>query len=240
MAALCIAKGAHGVNKLWILRSPNPSFCTERTLVFFAGDRVEAFGMDEEIHQLQDPAHICAILAAKAGPATTVVAVIPSHYEACCAVYHHFFEKLTLTGEPLGYSGRAYKASEQLHSLLEAAGVAGAAAVDVVGFSKGGIVLNQVGLCEIVHFKTFGADSGALPTAAARRGGGVCGGAAGGAAPRLRPTSPLPEGVPLPRRRPQLPGGLLDGPGGGGAARGVGCRDARRSHRPARHATAVG
>lgn len=143
MAPLFIAKGVHGVNKLHISRGTG-----SRIIVFFLGDRVEHFGLDPEINKLQDPSNICDIFAAKAGPESTVVVVQPSHLEACCARYRHFFKALTLTGEPLGYKPQEYKASEQLQSLLENANVFNPAAdsqhTDIIGFSKGGILVNQV------------------------------------------------------------------------------------------------
>ena len=147
MAPLFVGKGVHGVNKLHISRGTG-----NRIVIFFLGDRVEQFGLDAEINKLQDASNVCDIMAAKAGPESTVVVIQASHIEACCSVYKNFFNALTLTGEPLGYSPKGFKASEQLQSLLEnaevfhhfAASAGRTYQTDVIGFSKAGILVNQV------------------------------------------------------------------------------------------------
>ena len=146
MAKLVVTKGFHGVNKLHVARVPEGA-APRGILVYFGGDRIEQFGADPEITRLQDPMEVCSIMARKF-PGCDVVLVTPSRVEAGCVAYEHFFCKLTLTGEPLGYHGSSYKASDQLYSLLLAAGVVGGGSpfppVTVVGFSKGGVLLNQV------------------------------------------------------------------------------------------------
>jgi hypothetical protein len=165
MATVVIAKGSHGVNKLHVLLParhcgnddhPFPS----GVAVLFPGDRIEAFGVDPEIMRLQEPADQAMVLAAKFPRDWAIAVVHPSRMEAGCSCYDHFFEKLTLTGEPLGYRAGTFKASQQLQSLLVAAGLyptgssnetrsgnGGSGVVPqcaIIGFSKGGIVLNQL------------------------------------------------------------------------------------------------
>lgn len=68
---------------------------------------------------------------------------MPSRYEACFACYDHFLAKVTRSGEPLGYHGGTFRATQQLSSLLCSAGWDAGLPCHVVGFSKGGVVLNQ-------------------------------------------------------------------------------------------------
>ena len=155
MAAMVIAEGAHGVNKLHVARSPARSPADRGgggLVVAFPGDRIDSAAVPPEVVRLQDPRLLAGLLARKF-PGRSVAVVTPSRLEAGCACFDHFLEKLTLTGEPLGYHGAGFKASQQLVSLLRAAQLWPAAddadaapppAVAVVGFSKGGIVLNQV------------------------------------------------------------------------------------------------
>ena len=71
--------------------------------------------------------------------------VLPSRYEAGFACFDSFLERVTRSGEPLGYRGAGLRALRQLASLLAAAGSwEPGLPVHLVGFSKGGIVLNQV------------------------------------------------------------------------------------------------
>lgn len=141
---LKIVRGTYGVNKLFVLlRAP----CSH-LVVYFVGDQIQEFGVDPAILRLQTPQEILNILSAKFGPQSTVAVIAPSRVEGCFVCYDHFFDKLTLTGEPLGY-GRSWRASEQLYSLLRDAELITASSstqlpIDVVGFSKGAVVVNQV------------------------------------------------------------------------------------------------
>lgn len=69
---------------------------------------------------------------------------MPSRYEASFSCYDHFLNKLTLSGEPLGYLGAGLRAARQLASLLRGASWDTTLPCHLVGFSKGGVVLNQV------------------------------------------------------------------------------------------------
>lgn len=73
----------------------------------------------------------------------------PSRREAGSACYDHFLTSTTRTGEPLGYDRSSCKALEQVVSLaVQGAGWTPARfpVVTLAGFSKGGVVLNQVWL----------------------------------------------------------------------------------------------
>ena len=143
--------------------------------IFFGGDRVEMYGLDEDINALQDPSTQARIIASRFPSDWTTVVVSPSRTEAGSACYDHFFEKLTLTGEPLGYGVGTFKASAQICSLLMEAnlltqcrseGVDGSSIETwsdpsstfppcvVLGFSKGAVVLNQV-LAEYAGFQKY-------------------------------------------------------------------------------------
>lgn len=67
----------------------------------------------------------------------------PSRYEACFACFDHFLNRTTRSGEPLGYQGATFRATQQLSSLLEGAGWHAALPCHLVAHSKGGVVLNQ-------------------------------------------------------------------------------------------------
>jgi len=143
MAKLVISKGLHGVNKLHVLHPIEPPV---GLVVFFPGDRIENSGLNPYIQRLQEPIEIVEIVAQKF-PAHISVLITPSRVEACSSCYDHFFSRLTLTGEPLGYDGFKFKASEQLESLLKFAipdlDFRHMPVLTVLGFSKGGVVLNQ-------------------------------------------------------------------------------------------------
>ncbi|KAL3161050.1 hypothetical protein ABBQ38_009433 [Trebouxia sp. C0009 RCD-2024] len=78
---------------------------------------------------------------------------MPSRLEGSYACYDHFLEQVTRSGEPLGYPASQLKAISQITSLLKA-GLPADSKSDItyhlVGFSKGGVVLNQV-LCEAAY-----------------------------------------------------------------------------------------
>ena len=152
-----------------------------------------AAGLDPAAVRLQSPPDLAQLLAQR-WPGHSVFLVQPSRHEAGAACYDHFLRAWTLTGEPLGYGGPGFKASEQLWSLLAAAGEDGgtnggsAAAsalpdVHAVGFSKGGVVLNQL-LAEVASLQ------GLLEERAAAA-------AAGGAALAAAAPPPLPASAPL-------------------------------------------
>lgn len=161
-----IVKGVHGVNKLCILNSQTKIQHTgvkghcmpDGIAVLFQGDRIEAYGVDAEVMRLQEPDVQARCIASRFPNTWATVVISPSRTEAGAACFDHFFEKLTLTGEPLGYKPGMFKASSQLCSLLMNSGLLVSDSVSddlasnarkfppcvVIGFSKGGIVLNQL------------------------------------------------------------------------------------------------
>lgn len=148
MARLIVAQGQHGVNKLHVPAGRDAG--ASALVVFFIGDRIESVGCDPDVLALQEPATLLTQVLCAKFPGCTVAVVTPSRFEACCAAYDHFLVSCTLTGEPLGYPGASFKASSQLLSLLHHAGLlpsppAPLPSIHLVGFSKGGVVLNQVG-----------------------------------------------------------------------------------------------
>lgn len=173
MASVIVKKGVHGANALCTLTRS-----AEHLVIFFVGDRITELSISTEIVQLQDPVNICNILAKKYGEISqksTIVVISPTRFQAStAAVYETFLPELTPTGEPLRYNGPCFRASDQLLSLLEqdtmfrlldltpkAATATQAAAtaitttlpaIDVIGFSKGGIVLNQVSSYSYLHY----------------------------------------------------------------------------------------
>jgi hypothetical protein len=159
MASTVVTKGVHGANMLCsLIRS------AEHLVIFFVGDRMTERSISTEIVQLQDPVNICNIIARKfeeISQKSTIVVISPIRFPAfTAAIYDTFLPKLTSTGEPLGYNGHSFRASNQLHSLLKQANMftlldstpkaasateaATLPSIDVIGFSKGSIVLNQV------------------------------------------------------------------------------------------------
>lgn len=146
---LTIAKGPEGTNKVYSLRREG----AEGRVLFFTGDQVESKEAVPRVMELQDPKMQAALVGTKF-PNSSVLVVFPSRVEAGFACYDHFLKKTTRTGEPLGYTGPGYKAIEQMCALSDE--VLGypvkGGFVNLAGFSKGGVVLNQV-LGEIAHFQ---------------------------------------------------------------------------------------
>jgi hypothetical protein len=155
MTSLVIAKGCYGVNKLHVLKRARTGIAP-KLIVFFFGDQIQEAGVDPVVIQCQRPDHICNTLASKYGSEVDIALVVPSRVEACCACYDHFFDKLTLTGEPVHGYGRSWKASNQLFSLLCDGGLLPGKDCDddassqqlpnieIIGFSKGGVLVNEV------------------------------------------------------------------------------------------------
>jgi len=165
-ASLRVLLGLQGANKVWHYRGSDAT-APRRSVIFFVGDQLEGRDVSAEVHAAQEPRVQAAAMASK-WPGWDVLVVMPSRLEAGCSCFDHFLTKTTRTGEPLGYQGHTLKAAGQLWSLL---GAAGCLAEDwreqaswqggnrapptfpeiiLVGFSKGGVVLNQV-LTELAH-----------------------------------------------------------------------------------------
>lgn len=121
--------------------------------VFYPGDQLESVHCSPDILRLQDPKNICEILSRKFS-GSHVVYVSPSRLEAGFACFDHFLTGTTIEGDPKEYNGAAFRASSQLAALLKelraqgrippASQDAAASNLILAGFSKGGIVLNQI------------------------------------------------------------------------------------------------
>lgn len=138
---LNIATGVEGANKVYTLHREG----ARGRVLFFPGDQVESRKALPRVMQLQDPKMQAALMGTKF-PDSSVLVIFPSRLEAGFACYDHFLKKTTRTGEPLGHTEQGYKATEQINGLAnEVLGcpVEGGF-VRLAGFSKGGVVLNQV------------------------------------------------------------------------------------------------
>ncbi|KAK9817136.1 hypothetical protein WJX72_010060 [[Myrmecia] bisecta] len=162
-AELKILQGVHGHDKAYHLPCTN----AKAVVVFYPGDQLQDRSLPAEVLRLQDP-HNQARIMAKKFPGATIYVVMPSRLEAGCACFDHFLNKTTQTGEPLGYQGSSFKACSQLWSLLKHAGSwkegANQPIIHLVGFSKGGVVLNQV-LSELACFADLAAAGGSPSSA---------------------------------------------------------------------------
>lgn len=138
---LQVLKGSFGANKTYWASRPGE----KGIIVFFPGDQLEDALAPPEIRRLQDPKVQAQLMATKFGGCSSVV-VMPSRLEGSFACFDHFLNKVTRSGEPLGYQGSSLKASSQIVSLLQAGCPTGDSkelVYHLVGFSKGGVVLNQ-------------------------------------------------------------------------------------------------
>lgn len=140
------------MNKLHVLKRATTGNARKLVLFFF-GDQIRQAGVDPIVTQYQTPDHIAGTLASKFGPEVDIALIVPSRFEACYACYDHFFDKLTLTGEPVHSYGRSWKAANQLYSLLCDAGLfynslstsqIKGPEIEIIGFSKGGLLVNEV------------------------------------------------------------------------------------------------
>ncbi|KAK9826567.1 hypothetical protein WJX74_003334 [Apatococcus lobatus] len=138
-AVLKVLQGAHGFNKACIVQHSHP----KAVAFFFPGDQITAAGTSPQVMHLQEPKVQVTLMADKFLDCT-VMGILPSRMEAGSACYDHFLHKTTQTGEPLGYQGSSLKACAQLCSLRAAAGLPPELPTILIGFSKGGVVLNQV------------------------------------------------------------------------------------------------
>ncbi|KAK3277288.1 hypothetical protein CYMTET_14695 [Cymbomonas tetramitiformis] len=128
-----------------------PSAFDQITL-FFMGDHIEC--NEGIVGRLNKPAGVLKALAPKF-PRSRIVVVRPQRYEQeCYAVHEGFLPATTRDGEPLGHPPEAFTALRQLETILRATQSQGRETI-LVGFSKGGVVLNQV-LSELVHLEGLG------------------------------------------------------------------------------------
>ncbi|KAI8111702.1 hypothetical protein M9435_004201 [Picochlorum sp. BPE23] len=156
-----------GVNKLFIFKrhTPrvDPSQANTNIVVYFVGDDVGHFhGCHPDIIRLgTDDAYIAEHVLAKAFPtAKTIVIIHPCRYEAGFACYDNFIEYDTwdVAGDHIKYHGKGLRSSTQRHWVYTSRTnkacrhlyglVKGYIDKDIlwtlVGFSKGGMVVNQI------------------------------------------------------------------------------------------------
>lgn len=128
-------------------------------VLFFVGDYIQDSGAHPDVTRLQQPSSIIEALQQRF-PGSDVLVIAPSRFEGGCACYDNFLDgKWDLMGEPMrrtgGYRGSNLKAARQLCSVVKSAFHQLDLSVFeqegkswnplyVVGFSKGGVVLNQL------------------------------------------------------------------------------------------------
>jgi Uncharacterised protein family UPF0565 len=128
------------------------------------GDDVSDFD-DETVQTLSNPANICSVLAQKLDPDTNVFVICPKRYSGPFACFDHFIPSMTAAGEPIGYFPHKFPACSYLvdHISQDLAkdlsftefsgpktGTGDYGDILLFGFSKGGIVLNQI-MAELAH-----------------------------------------------------------------------------------------
>lgn len=156
------------VNKVFVFpknqRSVGNLQGSQHLVVFFLGDDVgsTSLGSHPDVRRMSDPSYIAETLS-NIFPETSCVAIIvPSRYEGGYACYDHFieFDSWDLTGMHIKgrgscqngrwvYTSRKLKAIHHLYGILLNSSsmnrmVQGPMSWKLVGFSKGGIVLNQI------------------------------------------------------------------------------------------------
>ncbi|PNW85336.1 hypothetical protein CHLRE_03g181600v5 [Chlamydomonas reinhardtii] len=151
-----------------------------RAVVFFEGDQItdedtrEILGLERcspEGHLKSMAAHFPDALVLLVMPTTVV-----SAGQAC---FGNFICASTATGEPLGFKPQEYRAAAHIRAILAASGFNVAASVELVGFSKGAVVLNQL-LTEMAWHEEALANSGGAGPGVAAAGAGASTGAASG------------------------------------------------------------
>ncbi|KAI3444784.1 hypothetical protein Pfo_001449 [Paulownia fortunei] len=150
---------------LGLSSSPKNLAVPSGNAIFFSGDRVEGTG-NPVIERLSDPQRIAEILVSKFGGSINAFVVEASIFNGPFAVYKDFIPSVNEHGEPKSYDATGFPASTSLVLLLskflaEAKNVilekqkepyqAEASAsfsckpkTALLGFSKGGTVLNQL------------------------------------------------------------------------------------------------
>ncbi|KAK9740704.1 hypothetical protein RND81_03G054500 [Saponaria officinalis] len=131
--------------------------------IFFNGDRVEGTG-NPVIDKLSDLQNIVQVLVSKFGPFVNAWVIEASTFNGPFAVYKEFIESLNKWGEPQAYKPNGFPASTSIVSLLSnfcseadlsinpgtyhhhvaAASSLFPPKTAILGFSKGGVVLNQL------------------------------------------------------------------------------------------------
>lgn len=109
-------------------------------VVHFVGDEVtHAPGVPDSLSQLSSPDHQHQLMVQRF-PNSLICTFPPASYKDGHACYQQFLPSCTATGEPLGYRGRDLTASSTLAAELPNEEFW----TTVVGYSKGGVVLNKL------------------------------------------------------------------------------------------------
>ncbi|KAK1284920.1 hypothetical protein QJS10_CPB20g01393 [Acorus calamus] len=136
-------------------------------VVFFNGDRVEGTG-DHVIERLSDSRTVAEILVSKFGGSVNAWVVDASTFNGPFAVYRDLVPTVDSRGDPRGYDPEGFPASTSVVSLLRKCVEEAKNEITgteplllstsyppktvLLGFSKGGTVLNQI-LTELAHLK---------------------------------------------------------------------------------------
>lgn len=138
------------------LANENPS-CAN-SVILFLGDNVREAGFaitDSVVLRLSDTVEVCKTLASKTEYKSNVFVLEAPKYEYGFAVWSGFFEnnKLTKCGDPLGYGSTTFKGIDALGVLIRTLSndilkvdenATAANNITLCGFSKGGVVLNEI------------------------------------------------------------------------------------------------
>ena len=141
------------------------------TAIFFTGDKADGSG-NEVIEELSDSSTIAQLLVSKLGAANVWV-MKAANFNGHFAVYKEFVPTVNSVGDPRGYDPVEFPASKSIISLISNCtrqvrakiGDRPDEPVDfspstvLVGFSKGGIILNQI-LSEISIIETRSSNFG--------------------------------------------------------------------------------
>lgn len=136
----------------------------QEIVLFFGGDDIgsTALACHPDIRRLSDPRTIGELLGRTFSLASCVVIVAPSRFEGGYACYDHFveYDRWDISGMHIKergscqsgqwvYTSKTYKALKHLYGILSNAtsmsgAIKGCRSWKLVGFSKGGIVINQI------------------------------------------------------------------------------------------------
>ncbi|XP_074264158.1 uncharacterized protein LOC141586744 [Silene latifolia] len=135
--------------------------------IFFNGDRVEGTG-NPVIDKLSDLQNIVEVLNSKFGDSVNTWAIEASTFNGPFAVYKEFIHSLNKWGEPQSYKPGGFPASTSIVSLMsnfcseadlsvnleehQSSASSSLPQTVILGFSKGGVVLNQL-VTELGFFK---------------------------------------------------------------------------------------
>mmetsp|Transcript_10235 Transcript_10235/g.17614 ORF Transcript_10235/g.17614 Transcript_10235/m.17614 type:complete len:298 (+) Transcript_10235:302-1195(+) len=144
-------EGEANSSTVFYQEAPEKREDTQQVVIFFMGDHVEA--TEGIVARLNNADGVIAALRKKFRQASVMVVKPTSYSEGCFACYTNFLPTTTRSGEPLGFNPSSLRALRHLRAVLHTCFGASSAekmAVTLLGFSKGGAVLNQL-LAEIAH-----------------------------------------------------------------------------------------